>query len=352
MTQANCGRVPRSSPDLLFSAQMSNPMKGVYLPAEIALQTDGHGAFHLNFDEMLEQYAAEGVTQLRLGFDWGRLQPRAGGFSHEWAEWYSDVISAAKKHGIGVWASLLESELPHWFDDERGFSDPKSAGKHWPRFVELMGDSFGDRVAGWFPINDPIGFAARKETDDGQRHGEMVDTMVVAWRDAWRILRGGPPIAGSFGVRMVRPTDDSPEASERAQREDHLRWKTFLRGLRDGSVVIPGRADRELDDLAGAIDLIGIMFRSDLATDQSITDESLRRWQERATMLIHRVRDEAPHQPIVLSYRSARRGKRETQSDAAVMTEAFMHAVDDCCDDGFDIHSLYTEPTGGLTQTR
>jgi hypothetical protein len=107
-----------------------------------------------------------------------------------------------------------------------------------------------------------------------------------------------------------------------------------------------------LDDLAGAIDLIGIMFRSDLATDQSITDESLRRWQERATMLIHRVRDEAPHQPIVLSYRSARRGKRETQSDAAVMTEAFMHAVDDCCDDGFDIHSLYTEPTGGFTQTR
>ena len=49
---------------------------------------------------------------------------------------------------------------------------------------------------------------------------------------------------------MVRSIDESQIAIDLAKREDHIRWKTFLRGIRDGNIVIPGRADRELADLA------------------------------------------------------------------------------------------------------
>lgn len=323
---------------------MTEPSPGFYLPAQFAVGPDGQAPFRTHFEEIINSYAIAGATQLRLGFDWSQLQPRAGGLDGKWVEWYRDVINAANSVGIQVWASLLEREAPHWFDDARGFSDAKNAGRYWPRFVEMAADSFGDLVAGWFPIDDPIGYATRHEPDDATRHGEMVDTMIVAWRDAWRILRGGPPVASSFGVRMVRSIDESQIAIDLAKREDHIRWKTFLRGIRDGNIVIPGRADRELADLAGSIDLVGITFRSDLGEDQAITDDSLRRWQERATMLIHRANNESPDRPIVISYRSARRGVSETVSDAEVLNEAFERAVVASMSDGIDIQHVFTNP--------
>ena len=323
---------------------MTEPSPGFYLPAKFAVGPDGQAPFRTHFEEIINSYAIAGATQLRLGFDWSQLQPRAGGLDGKWVEWYRDVINAANSVGIQVWASLLEREAPHWFDDERGFSDAKNAGRYWPRFVEMAADSFGDLVAGWFPIDDPIGYATRHEPDDATRHGEMVDTMIVAWRDAWRILRGGPPVASSFGVRMVRSIDESQIAIDLAKREDHIRWKTFLRVIRDGNIVIPGRADRELADLAGSIDLVCITFRSDLGEDQAITDDSLRRWQERATMLIHRANNESPDRPIVISYRSARRGVSETVSDAEVLNEAFERAVVASVSDGIDIQHVFTNP--------
>ena len=277
---------------------MTPPARGVNLPAHIALRDDG--AFTRHFDEILGSYAADGVTAVRLGFDWVSLQPRSGGLDMARVEWYLDVIDSATRHGIGVWASLLERSVPHWFDDERGFEDPKTAGRHWPRFVEACADVFGDRVTGWFPIDDPIGLAAR-----------------------------------------IRPDDPVP-ALETGRREDHLRWKTFLRGVRDGTVVIPGRADRELADLAGAIDLVGVKLRTDLGDDPTVTDESLRRWTERVGTLVHRAADEGPDKPVVVTYHASRRGVDETESDRGHFIESFERAVHACVDDGIPVQTTFT----------
>ncbi len=330
---------------------------GVSLPSLVALgaapnsdaATPGTGnGFHTRFADDFAALAASGVTQVRLGFDWSRLQPRAAmghDLDGQWVEWYSDVITAANAVGIGVWPTLLERTLPQWFDDELGFADAKVAGRQWPRFVESVADVFGDRVAGWFPIDDPIAFAARRETIDATRHGELVHNMIVAWRDAWRVLRGGPPVAGSFGVRTVRPVDHTVPAAEAARREDHLRWKTFLRGLRDGTVVIPGRADRTLTDLAGAIDIVGFKIRTDLADDPMIDDESLRRWEERSLAMLHRVAEEGPDRPItVAAYRVSRGSVAENQRDAEVLTEATTRAIVSATHDGVPISSAFFEP--------
>ncbi|MGA1755448.1 MAG: family 1 glycosylhydrolase, partial [Ilumatobacteraceae bacterium] len=70
----------------------------------------GNG-FHTRFADDLGALAAHGITHLRLGFDWSRLQPRSGmgdELNGEWVEWYRDVLSAARASGIEVWAGLLE----------------------------------------------------------------------------------------------------------------------------------------------------------------------------------------------------------------------------------------------------
>lgn len=331
------------------------PLKfGASLPALVALGSSsqsndpdptrtGNG-FHSQFPDDIATLSSLGVTDLRLGFDWARLEPRPGGLDGQWVEWYSDVITAASMNGVRVWAILLERTTPAWFDDEGGFRDSKAAGRRWPLFVEQIAEAFGDRVGGWFPIEDPIGFAARTEADDARRHGELIDTLVVAWRDAWRILHGGPPIATSLTIRHVRPNDASPVELERARREDHLRFTTFLHGLRDGTVVIPGRADRQLADLSGAVDVIGVKMRSDLGADLTIDDETLRRWQERAQTLIHRVVDDGPGRPLCVIQRANRRSTIETSRDAEVLTEAFVRAVDASRSDGIAIDSVFVEP--------
>ena len=102
-------------------------------------------------------------------------------------------------------------------------------------------------------------YANRLIPDDPRRHGEVLDTLMVAWRDAWRILRGGPPVATAIGVKTVRPDDQTIQAAEAARRQDHLRWQLWLDGLHDGTISIPGRADRELADLAGSCDVLGII---------------------------------------------------------------------------------------------
>lgn len=303
----------------------------------------GNG-FRSQFTDDIASLVALGVSDLRLGFDWSRLQPRPGDFDGQWVEWYADVLASCAAQGVRVWAILLERTVPMWFDDERGFHDTKTAGRHWPRFVEQTAEIFGDRIHGWFPIDDPIGFAARTEPNDARRHGEMIDTLVVAWRDAWRILHGAQPIATSLSVRHVRPTDESPQASERARREDLLRVTTFLQGLRDGTIVIPGRADRTLADLAGAVDVIGIKMRTDLADDAAIDDESLRRWQERSQMLIRRAVDEGPGHPLVISYRVNRRSTTETPRDAEVLAETFIRSVEESRSDGVVIDAVFVEP--------
>jgi hypothetical protein len=113
----------------------------------------------------------------------------------------------------------------------------------------------------------PVGFAeqafaGRDETVTamGRR------TLLVAWRDAWRILHGGAPVATAVALR---PWDEE--------------WP---RALRTGEPVPNGL---ELDGLAGACDLLGGM----LALDPASAAEE---WAE----LLVRLAAEGPDRPAAV----------------------------------------------------
>ncbi len=207
-----------------------------------------------------------GATVVRVGVDWAWMQPTAGSVNGDAAEFYSGLTQTARSAGVSLQFALLEREVPKWFDNEGGFGDAKWAGHWWPRWVQLCAESFGDDVGGWIPIDHPLSVANRLFPKDPRRHGEVLDTVVTAWRDAWRILRGGPPVITSFGLEIVRPVDQTIPAEHDAKRLDQVRFRLWLQGLRDGTASIPGRADRDVADLAGSFDVLGLMVRHERDT--------------------------------------------------------------------------------------
>jgi len=206
--------------------------------------------------------AAEvGLERIRLDVPWALAQPRAGSFDGDVFERLAGAAMAASDAGIATWFRLLQPAIPHWFDDEGGFTDDRTAGTWWPRWVETVADRLGHVAAGWVPFEAPYGMCDRLCPHDPRRHGEITHTVMVAWRDAWRVLHGRAPVACSLDVATEKPADESPEERAAANRQDHLRWGLWLQGFADGVVRIPGRADRPLTDLAGSVDVVGLALR-------------------------------------------------------------------------------------------
>lgn len=279
--------------------------------------------FATRYAEDLQLLAQHGLLDARLPVDWATLQPRAGQWDDERAEWYRHVFDAADEAGVRIWLALLDraAALPGWFLDEHGFLDERSTGRFWPRWVETVTDAFGDRAAGWFPLDDPVGRAAEAAGDDETRHQQAITNLVVAWRDSWRVLRGGPPVATSLAAFGPKVGTD---------------WwaTTWLRGLREGLLLVPGRGERELPDLEGACDVIGVR----LAVDGSVTG-----WEAALGDVFQRAGELLPDHPLAVAQLAV---KGPDADEQGVLFEAASSVIDDA-GGGTDLQLAFT-PFGHL----
>ncbi len=223
-------------------------------------------------------------------------------------------VGTAHDSGLAPWLALLGRRVPGWFDDEGGFTDPKNAARWWPRFVDGLATQLGDTVAGWFPMIDPAGFAtvafAGRDPDvayTGYR------TLLVAWRDAWRILRGGPPVAAAL---PTRPWDD-----------------LWPRALRTGE---PTEGALEVDDLGGSCDLLGAIVVAEPGSSA----------EEPAELLV-RLASEGPERPLVVLV--SLRG--ESDDDRATAADAVATAIGSAAYDGISIDAVFTDSLLGTDGT-
>jgi beta-glucosidase len=266
----------------------------------------GNG-FVTRFAEDLAALAAAGCTEVRIPFDWSRIEPDPGRPDRDALEWYGHVLTSAAGAGLTVWASLMEGPLPGWFADEGGWADASAAGRRWPRFVETVAEHFGDGIGGWVPLDRPTRLAARAYLgggdppgrDDPEVHARVLTHLVVAGRDAWRILHGsGAPVATAFELEVSRPTDDTVPAHEAARWRDRTLWNLWLQGLRDGTVAVPGLAERELADLTGSCDLLGAVIS---APRVPMSDDVLARFGDDVGEVLRRLAEEAPERPLTVT---------------------------------------------------
>jgi len=268
-----------------------------------------------------------GVRSLRWTIDWARLEPRPGKWDTGFAGLVTEVLRAARAEGIDVWAVLLDGPLPGWFsEDERGFHDPVGLRRTWPRHVDRVAETFGDLVAAWVPVLDPFTAAADGHLE-GRRPPGLTDDpgftdalleLHLASHEAQRLLRSGEPLVACCidtapahpGVHTREP-DERETARSRSATAERLRLGPWLRALQDGVVSVPGRAEVEIDGLAGGYDVVGFTYRgaqtvfADGSTgpypaDAPVAADGRAPWAEGLGEVTRALADSLPHRRLAL----------------------------------------------------
>ncbi len=247
--------------------------------------TAGNG-FYKRWPDDLALLAASGCTDLRITFDWARLQPKPGEFSGDWAERYENIVGAADAIGINVWATMYDAGVPKWFDNEGGFDDDEAMQRWWPRWVERIADRFGDHVDGWIP------FAVVPSTLPAR-----------VWTDTWELLGGG----------------DAPVASSHQAR--------------DGFAVVSGQL--------GQFDVLGVALETLVDDEAELSDDDLRLAGERWEQALHDASEAADRTRLVVSQFTPHHLDPEV---GGRLVERFVEVVDSVIDDGVDVTTCFVDP--------
>lgn len=307
--------------------------------------------FVTRFAEDLAALRAAGISDVRVPFDWSRWEPAERRTDRDVVEFHGQVLDAAAAAGVGVWACLWEGPLPGWFADVGGWGDEQAAGRHWPRFVDRVAETYGDRLAGWVPFDRPV---QRLEAGwllgirppgrrDPERHSAAGRVLLAAWRDAWRVVRGGPPVATALEVEPIEPEDDGPDARQLARWRDEFRFDVWPRALRDGVAAVPGLAEQPLDDLAGAVDILGVTAtfdRSVAVDDPDHADAAVERWVQQAGEGLRRLVDGAPERPLAMTVRL----RRDDADSREAGAKALVQLVREATNDGMAVVSASVDP--------
>jgi beta-glucosidase len=327
-------------------------------------------AFATNYARDFAMYAEHGLTHHRLSIEWARIEPHDGRRDPAAIEHYTEMLRAARDAGIDIWVCLHHFSLPGWFaDDEGGFLDDHARTYHWPRHVDFMGETFGDLVFGWMPVNEPIAYAfggwVVGEFPPGKTDPlgfpKALRASHLANLEAWKLLRSGDqPVATVMNVSPVYPAVRSREPDERdaatavAAMYDAAFFTCWTRALRDGILAIPGLPEEEIEDFQGAFDHIGFSYYSawsayaDLSlgpypADARVGMQGYAPWAEGLGVVIRRLHDELPGRSFIVAECGVGTDHADPQQDewrVEVLRDSLVE-VERCLDDGIDVRGLF-----------
>lgn len=93
------------------------------------------------------------LNSFRFGIEWSRVEPDQGVWDKAAIDHYHNYIAALKAEGIEPIINLWHWTQPVWFEEQGGFSKARNI-KHFLRFVEKIGQEFGDDITYVLSINE------------------------------------------------------------------------------------------------------------------------------------------------------------------------------------------------------
>jgi beta-glucosidase len=316
--------------------------------------SDGNGT-RTQFRDDIQLFAESGLHAIGIGIEWARIEPQPGKIDGDAVEHYTLVLEAARAAGLSPWVTLQNRTVPGWFIDEGGFLDDKSRGYFWPRYVDVVADALGSLVGAWVPLHDPGMYASLAysrglhppaKTDPEMRAKALRGTW-LAWRDAWRLLRGnGAPVVHSLSLAPVFTMDGTVEGAKRARRVDEHTWDVAVRAIRDGELAVPGLFIEEVADLQDSGDIVGIAYNGAVASSEDKLrsyppdgrrgDDGIMVWSEGLALTLHRLAEMLPQRPLAITSYGAPTTDSAWQGDEARLARA---VIEDAVGDGIGVEA-------------
>ncbi len=288
---------------------------------------EGNG-FATNYANDFSMYAEYGLTHHRLSLEWARLEPTEGKHDPAAIEHYTAMLQSARDHGIDIWACLHHFTLPGWFaGDMGGMPDDRTRRYYWARHVEFVGETFGDLVFGWQPVNEPgayafagwaIGLIPPGLMDLGKFADALRGAHLANFEAEARLRSGGLPVATIMNVSPVYPGVRSRDPAEKDQADsvaalfDQVLITCWTRALREGILAIPGRADEEHPEHVEAFTHVGFSYYNAVTVfadltigpypaDARVGPMGYAPWSEGLGVTLRRLQDELPKRPLLIA---------------------------------------------------
>ncbi len=226
--------------------------------------------------EDLDLLRSLGVREIAVTAEWARLQPTERERAHLEIEAFRHLLEEMVAREMRPWICLLDATLPGWFsDDEGGFAERRGRTLFWPRWVDFVGEHYGDLAAGWIAQREPVRRVLRAELlgvappgrSDATRAGQAVLDALKAEAEAVRLLAGTAPIALSITGQQVHAERDNVRAVPHARWLDEVQWGCVERATIDGELVVPGLPAEGTESLRDAYEAIFVQLRQPVEVD-------------------------------------------------------------------------------------
>jgi len=233
------------------------------------------------FEEDVELMRRLGLGAYRFSVSWPRVLPEgAGEVNAAGLDFYKRLADALLEAGVKPFATLYHWDLPQRIEDAGGWPARETADR-FAEYAVLLFDELGDRVEGWFTINEPIcagmlGYAEGAHAPGGKSLADGLAAshhLLLAHGKAVRAFRESSA-RGGIGIVLnltdvvpARMTPEDVAAAERADARSN-RWyldPVFGKGYPEDLVErygseMPEILDGDMETIAEPIDIFGLNY--------------------------------------------------------------------------------------------
>jgi beta-glucosidase len=97
-----------------------------------------------------------GLSAYRFSIAWPRIQPTGRGeVNRRGLDYYRSLIEGLRDRGIAPVATVYHWELPQAIEDRGGWASRETA-QRYAEYAQLLAQEFGDQVAMWITLNEPL----------------------------------------------------------------------------------------------------------------------------------------------------------------------------------------------------
>ena len=107
-------------------------------------------------EEDLGLLAELGLNAYRFSIAWPRVQPTGRGeVNQRGLDYYRSLVQRLRDRGIAPVATVYHWELPQALEDRGGWASRETA-QRFAEYAQLLAQEFGDQVAMWITLNEPL----------------------------------------------------------------------------------------------------------------------------------------------------------------------------------------------------